>query len=112
MISMYRSVGGSSSIVRSSVLTNPWTVASGVRTSWHASETSLAKEESADTGFEAQYRRGRDDASGVGRPPGIRAGGADRPVPRRRDGRAKGGADRPRRPGEADRRDHRLHGRS
>ena len=40
---MYRSVGGSSSIVRSSVFTNPCTVASGVRTSWQASETSLAK---------------------------------------------------------------------
>src|SRR3954466_8007500 len=47
---MYRSVGGASSTVRSIVFTNPCTVASGVRTSWQARETSLAKEVSSDTG--------------------------------------------------------------
>src|SRR5436190_15970529 len=49
IISTYRSDGGSSPAVRSSVVANPCTVASGVRTSWHASETSRAKDESVDT---------------------------------------------------------------
>src|SRR3954470_20671730 len=56
---MYRSVGGASSTVRSIVFTKPWTVASGVRTSWHASETSCAKFPSSDTAVD-------DTSSGTG----------------------------------------------
>src|SRR2546421_430165 len=49
IISTYRSAGGSSSVIRSRVLVKPCTVASGVRTSWHARVTSLAKEVSSAT---------------------------------------------------------------
>src|SRR4051812_28167347 len=43
IISTYRSPGGASSIVRSSVFAKPTTVASGVRRSWQASVVSRAK---------------------------------------------------------------------
>ena len=44
IISTYRSAGGPSSLLRSRVFAKPCTVASGVRTSWQPSATSLAKE--------------------------------------------------------------------
>src|SRR6266702_1455120 len=44
IISTYRSAGGARPPPRSNVFAKPCTVASGVRTSWQPSETSLAKE--------------------------------------------------------------------
>src|SRR5438270_2172757 len=44
IISTYRSAGGSRPPARASVRANPCTVASGARRSWHASETSRAKD--------------------------------------------------------------------
>src|SRR5688500_16732352 len=51
IISTYRSVGGSSPPKRISVRANPCAVASGVRRSWHASETRRAKDVSSGAGM-------------------------------------------------------------
>src|SRR5438094_7056994 len=92
-MSTYFADFSSSSPPRDSVRANPFTVASGVRRSWHASETSRAKVVSLfklPPGTVRTLPGHERDAPLTRRSAGIAAGRADRPLARGRDRRREG----------------------